>query len=257
MLCAEMPPKGADSDTHKYIFFTDIPRGNPMEVIMKNRYFTSKKIAHLAILLALVIVLQIVGTLIGKLGVTAPSLVLIPIVLGAVLLGPAAGALLGFLFGVIVVVMGATGMDYFTFVLLGEQPVLTALLCLIKGTAAGLVSGFLFRAIRKKNDRAGVIVASLAAPIVNTGLFILGALFMSDTLSANLVPDGQTVLYFLVIGCAGLNFIFEFLINAVASPAIYTVMKVRSSSRRASVSADEEAASSDTHRAPVAAKENK
>ena len=49
---------------------------------------------------------------------------------------------------------------------------------------------------------------------------------MSDTLNANFVADGQSVLYFLVIGCAGLNFIFEFIINAVASPAIYTVVRV-------------------------------
>ena len=49
---------------------------------------------------------------------------------------------------------------------------------------------------------------------------------MSDTLNANFVADGTTVMYFLVIGCAGINFIIEFIVNAVASPAIYTVERV-------------------------------
>ena len=192
----------------------------------KSKFYSAKNIATLAVLLALVIVLQLVGTVIGNLGVTAPSLVLIPIVLGAVLLGPAGGAILGFAFGLVVVLAGIFGMDKFTFILFSDHPFLTVLLCRVKGTAAGVASGLIFKALRGKNENAAVITASLAAPIVNTGLFILGALLMSDTLKANFVADGQTVLYFLVIVCAGLNFIFEFIINAVASPAIYTVWRI-------------------------------
>ena len=56
-----------------------------------SRFFTSRNIAFLAVLLALVIVLQIWASAI-PLGATRISLTLIPIVLGAVLLGPAAGA---------------------------------------------------------------------------------------------------------------------------------------------------------------------
>jgi len=66
-----------------------------------------------------------------------------------------------------------------------------------------------------------VFGATAIAPILNTGLFILGALLMSDTLSANFVADGSTVIYFLVIGCAGINFIVEFLVNLVVSPGLY------------------------------------
>ena len=191
-----------------------------------NAFFSSKNIAYLAVLLALVIALQLVGTMIGNLGVTAPSLVLIPIVLGAVLLGPLAGGILGFAFGVVVILAGIFGMDKFTLILFTDHPFLTVLLCLFKGTAAGVASGWLFRALQNRNRNAAVVTASLAAPIVNTGLFILGALLMSDTLNANFVADGQTVLYFLIIVCAGLNSIFEVIINAVASPAIYTVVRV-------------------------------
>ena len=191
----------------------------------RKRFFTSRNIAFLAVLLALVIVLQVFASAV-PIGATRISLTLIPIVLGAVLLGPLAGAFLGAAFGVVVIVVALTGGDPFTFTLFGDHPVLTVALCLIKGAAAGFVAGLLYKAIRKKNEYAAVLTASLAAPVVNTGLFILGALLMSNTLNANFVADGTTVMYFLVIGCAGINFIIEFIVNAVASPAIYTVERV-------------------------------
>ena len=49
---------------------------------------------------------------------------------------------------------------------------------------------------------------------------------MSDTLNSNFVADGQTLVYFLFIGCAGINFIIEFAINMVLSPAVFTVDRV-------------------------------
>lgn len=191
-----------------------------------SRFFTSRNIAFLAVLLALVIVLQIWASAI-PLGATRISLTLIPIVLGAVLLGPAAGAFLGAAFGIVVVVVAVAGGDPFTLTLLSDNPALTVLLCLVKGAAAGAAAGLLFKLVRRKNEYAAVFAAALSAPVVNTGLFILGALLMSDTLiGANFVADGTTVLYFLVIGCAGLNFVVEFIVNAVASPAIYTVERL-------------------------------
>ena len=49
---------------------------------------------------------------------------------------------------------------------------------------------------------------------------------MSDTLSANFVADGTTVLYFLIIGCAGVNFLFEFALNLIVAPAIARIVAV-------------------------------
>ena len=198
-----------------------------MEVIMiaKRKFFSAKRVTGLAVLLALVIVLQLWGNNI-KIGATGLSFVLVPIVLGGVLFGPSAGAFLGLVFGFITLMYGVTGADPFTAVLFAEHPFLTSAVCLVKGTAAGLAAGLLFRLIEKKNGYVGVFVASAAAPVVNTGLFILGALLMSDTLSANFVADGSTVLYFLIIGCAGINFLVELAINLMLSPAMYSVIRV-------------------------------
>ena len=184
------------------------------------------KMTELAILTAIIVVLQLSGTAIKIPGGTSISLVLLPIVVGAILLGPLCGAFLGFVFGLITFLMGAFGVDYFTFVLFTDHPVWTAVVCLGKAICAGLVAGLLYKAIATKAPRAATFVAAAAAPIVNTGLFILGALLMSDTLSANFVADGTTVLYFLIIGCAGVNFLFEFALNLIVAPAIARIVAV-------------------------------
>ncbi|MBQ8907013.1 MAG: ECF transporter S component [Clostridia bacterium] len=187
------------------------------------------RLVQLAILTAIIVVLQLTGTAIklNFLG-TSISLVLVPIVLGAMLLGAKAGAFLGFVFGVIAFVAGGVfGGDFFTYTLFQAQPFFTGLICIVKGTAAGLCAGLVYNAVLKLpkgNSLLATFLASAAAPVVNTGLFILGGLLLvSDTLNANFVAEGQTLIYFLVIGCAGINFLLELALNLVAAPAIFRV----------------------------------
>lgn len=203
----------------------------------RKKFFTSRNIAFLAVLTALVVVLQLWGSYI-RIGGTNLSFVLVPIVLGAVMLGPLAGAFLGLLFGAIVIGMGIAS-DPFTIFLFSQNPFGTVALCLLKGLAAGLVPGLLFRLIRGKNKYAAVIAASVAAPVCNTGIFILGCLLMSGTIGAYIQSTealaGMSVMYFLVIGCAGINFLIEFAINAVASPVVFRVSEIIArTSRRSS-----------------------
>ena len=192
---------------------------------MKESYFSAKRLTGIAVLLAFVIVFQMLGGVL-KIGTTSLSLVLVPIVLGGMLFGVRAGAILGFSFGLITLIYGIAGWDPFTLVLLTEHPIITSLLCLGKGTAAGACSAAVFKLLKGKNEWVATIVSSAVAPVVNTGLFVLGALLMSDTLSAHFVADGMTVFYFLTIICAGVNFLVELAINLVASPVIYRVVGV-------------------------------
>lgn len=190
---------------------------------MKTTKQNTLKMVELAVLMALVAVLQITGTGI-MLGGTPVSLVLIPIALGAMLLGPWAGALLGLEFGVIVFLAGLFGADGFTFILIQDHPIYTAILCLGKGALAGLAAGIVYRLLEKKNVYAAVFAAAAATPIVNTAIFILGALGMQQTLVSNFLAEGQTVIYFLVVVCAGINFIFEFCLNLLVAPALARVV---------------------------------
>ncbi len=199
--------------------------GVSSQSVIVKRYFNARTISYLAVLIAIVCVLQIMGVTI-KIGATQMSLVLVPIVLGGLILGPLAGGILGFIFGLIVLIQGICGADGFTFLVFSDHPYITTAVCLVKGTAAGLAAGWIYDLLKNKNKTLAAFLAAGAAPIVNTGLFILGALFMSDTLRANYVADGTTVIYFLVIACAGVNFILEFAVNLICAPAIRRVTEV-------------------------------
>jgi uncharacterized membrane protein len=184
------------------------------------------KMVLMACLISIVVIFQLMGTFIKIGPSTSVSLVLIPIVIGSVLLGPVAGAVLGAVFGIVVLLSGINGTDVFTATLWQNQPLETALLCIGKGALAGLCSGLIYKALKNVNDVVAVIAASAIAPIVNTGVFILGGLFMvNNTLNSNFV-NGTTLIYYLVIVCAGINFIAEFILNIVVSPAIKTIINV-------------------------------
>ena len=194
---------------------------------MKNEKHTSVvRLTSLALLAALIVVLQTVASGI-KIGPVPISLTLVPIVVGAILFGPGAGAFLGGVFGVVCLIAGIAGTDQFTNLLWVANPFWLTVICVGKAVLCGWVAGLVYRALEKRQT-LGCIAAAICAPIVNTGLFILGGLLLvNGTLSANLAnfgAGGQTVVYFLIIGCAGLNFIAEFLVNLVVSPAINTIV---------------------------------
>jgi len=184
------------------------------------------KMVLMACLISIVIIFQIMGTFIKISPTTSVSLVLIPIVIGSILLGPISGAVLGAVFGIVVLASGINGTEVFTATLWQNQPVETAILCIGKGALAGLCSGLVYKLLSKFNDLVAVFAASAVAPIVNTGVFILGGLFMvNETLNSNFV-NGTTLIYYLVIVCAGFNFIAEFILNIVVSPAIKTIINI-------------------------------
>ncbi len=194
------------------------------------------RLAQTALLVALVVVLQLLGSFI-KIGPLPMSFVLVPIVIGAFLLGPKTGAFLGFVFGVITAVMGITGVDAFSALLWGVNPIMFVVICLLKATLAGWGAGLIYKALNRLCKGKGItgvtVVASVCAPIINTGIFVLGMLvFFNDTMASlpSLYPDAfgqhQNALQVVFLGLAGVNFIGEFLVNLVLSPAVVRIIDI-------------------------------
>ena len=226
----------ADSTVHKYKYFlfADTLR-DPTEVKMVKRrsnFFSARNIAFLAVLTALVIVLQIWGSAIpiGVAGLNL-SFVLIPITLGAIILGPVAGLFLGFVFGFVVLMSGVTGTNFFTAYVLNDSPFFACVTILLKGMAAGFVAGILYKLISKKNKYVAVFVSSATVPVLNTALFILGSLCMSGSLNtfvSEYMPSfsGRNIMYIIIVGFVSFNFLVELGINLICAPALYTVERV-------------------------------
>lgn len=189
----------------------------------EKKFFSAKNITMLAILIALVAVLQALGGTI-VIGTVQLNFTLIPIVLGAILLGPLAGALLGFVCGVVVLIQVIMGLVPFYVIIWTNSPVVTFFTCIVKTTVAGWIAGILFKAVAKKNRYAAVFAASGIVPVVNTGLFIIGCLLMSKTMA--LMAEGTNVLVFILVSVVTFNFFIELAINLIVAPALHTVYRV-------------------------------
>ncbi len=189
----------------------------------KNNYFTARRVTWLAILLSLVIVLQTFGGSIN-IGAVQLNFTLIPIVLGAILLGPIAGLVLGFACGVVVLIQVIVGLVPFYTLIWTETPLVAALTCIVKTSVAGLLCGYVYKIIEKKNAYVAVFVASSIVPVVNTGLFVLGCLGMWDAIVT--IAGGSNIFGFIIISLVGVNFFIELAVNVLVAPALYKVIKI-------------------------------
>jgi len=188
---------------------------------MEQKRIATRTLTGLALFTAIVVVLQLLGSFI-RFGPFSISLVLVPIVVGAALYGPAAGAWLGFVFGLVVLLSG----DAAAF--LAVNPLGTILTVLVKGAGAGFLAGLCYRALAKVNDWLAVIAAAVVAPVVNTGIFLVGCLlFFMPTITEWATAMGfPSVGNYMIFGLVGANFLFELLFNIVLSPVIVRLIKI-------------------------------
>ncbi len=183
----------------------------------------TRRLAGLALLTGLVLVLQICATFFLNLGGFPITAALIPIVVGAALYGPAAGACLGAVFGIVTALACGLGLDPAGYILFTARPLMTTALCLLKGILAGWLPGLVYAALGRRHPTRGGFLASVSAPVVNTGVFAAGVvLFYPAVLEA--WAGGTSVAYYLVAVLIGVNFLVEFTVNAVLSTVVVRVL---------------------------------
>ena len=192
---------------------------------MKNKLtFSAKQITGIAVLIALVIVLQAVGGSI-PIGAIQLNFTLIPIVLSGIIFGALAGALTGFACGVVVLIQVITAPAGLYALMWAGDPIVVVLVCLLKTTVAGFLAGYVYDLIAKKNKMVATFVASAIVPIVNTALFIIGCLFMTNSIYFSASESGQNVFAYIIIVLVSFNFFFELAVNLIVAPALSRVLK--------------------------------
>ena len=182
--------------------------------------FETKKIVGLSVLTAIIIVLQALAISI-RFGIFNITLVLIPIVVGAALYGYKAGAWLGFVFSVVVLFTDAGAF-------LAISVPGTIITVILKGTLAGLAAGIVYLALEKVNKYLACVVAAICAPIVNTGIFLIGCrLFFYETIKGWAEGAGfASAGAFMIVGLVGTNFLVEMAINIILSPTILRLVNL-------------------------------
>lgn len=191
---------------------------------MTNGTDSTRRLVGMSIFTAMVVVLQVFATFV-KFGPFSITLALAPIVVGAALYGPKAGAWLGTAFGAVVLIMCIVGADIGGAILWNANPAVTAILCIVKGCAAGYISGLVYKALSGKSVTFRVIAAALCSPIVNTGIFVLAmVLFYHNTLVQ--WAGGSDLFIYVFTALIGVNFLVELLVNTALAPVIARIIKI-------------------------------
>ena len=139
-----------------------------------------RTLTRLALLVAIELVMKAIGLGSVPMGPLYMSFLTLPIAVGAITMGPAAGAVLGGVFGAVSFYDAVTGASAMTGALFQVSPVNTFILCVGMRVLMGLCVGLIFSGL-KKFDKPGTwsyILSAMCAPALNT-LFFMGYIVLA------------------------------------------------------------------------------
>lgn len=159
------------------------------------------------------------------------TLLVIPVVIGAINLGPYYGTLLGFTFG-LSSFFQCFGFSAFGTTLFGINPWYTAIVCIIPRTLMGLCVALIFQGLNKvvKKDIINHIIACVSGALLNTVFFMTAfclCFYNTEFVMGFRDALGSTNAFIFVILFVGINGLVEALINfiigAIVSKTLYYV----------------------------------
>ena len=176
----------------------------------------TRTLVQLALLTAVIILMGFTPLGFLKIGTIEITFLVIPVAIGAIMLGQKGGAILGLVFG-LVSFFQCFGYSQFGVLLFGINPWFTAILCIIPRVLCGWLPGLFFELISKKtkNNTVPCLVASLACPILNTILFVSFFILMFGTNAQILELFGTTSIFGIIVGLITLNALIEAGVGAV------------------------------------------
>lgn len=160
----------------------------------------SKTLTQMALLTAIILLMAFTPLGYLRTGVIEITFIMIPVVIGAILLGPGCGAALGGVFGITSFIQ-CFGMSPLGAMLLQVNWFYTLVVCLVPRVLMGWLAGLIFKALYKV-DRTRLLsfaAASLSGAVLNTIFFVsaLGLLFYNTVLGMA-TESGVSVLTFLL-----------------------------------------------------------
>ena len=170
-----------------------------------------KLMTQLALLIAIEAVMKLTGLHNIPLGPINMSLLTIPVAIGAIVLGPLSGAVLGFVFGALSFMDAITGASAMTSTFMTISAINTFILCVVMRTLMGWCVGLIYAALKKvMKSNVRYFIAAACAPLLNT-LFFMGyiviAFYNTDYIQALCTSLGATnplIFVALLVGMQGL-----------------------------------------------------
>lgn len=200
---------------------------------MESKKFSTKQFVEMALLTAVILLLAF--TPIGYIRTFGLeiTLIVVPVTVGAVTLGPAAGAVLGAVFGITSFIQ-CFGMSPFGAVLLGINPFATFVVCVVSRILMGWLTGLIYQALKnvRQIKKAAVVIANLIGPFLNT-CFFMGTLVLCFYHTEYIQGLAQSMkvsnVFAFIVAFVGVNGLIEaavcFVVGSAISKALLVVLK--------------------------------
>ena len=146
----------------------------------KKRGMNIAILAQVAVLVAIMLVMQLTGINSIRIGPLKMSFMTLPVAIGAMLVGPGAGAILGGVFGLLSFWSAVSGTGGLTTFFFQYKPFSTFLLCVGTRVLMGFICGLIFKLVSRldKDEKTwSYFVGALSAPLLNT-IFFMGYIIL-------------------------------------------------------------------------------
>ena len=179
---------------------------------MKHKKMDTRKMVSTAMLCALLLMMSFTPLGYLNIGPLAITFNMIPVAIGAVVLGPVGGMMLGGMFGItsFLQCLGIGGTSAMGVILFEINPLFAFVQRFLPRLLAGLLSGYIYKGVKRLgNNSVACFVTGFTAALLNTALFMsaLVLLFGSTDYMRGLI-GGRNVIVFI---CAfvGINAVVE------------------------------------------------
>lgn len=194
---------------------------------MKQKNTRTRFLVELAVLTALELLLEMTGLGYIHTAGLEFTIMQVPVIVGAIVLGPTAGAILGTVFG-LTSFWQCFGKSFFGATLLSIDPIATFLTCVVPRVLMGLLCGLLFRWLgRQKKSALRCCVVGLSGALLNTVLF-MGLLVSLFGRTEYLLSMGSDNVLGFIVTMVGVQGVLEAVICCVVSGSVsYALLKAR------------------------------
>lgn len=175
-------------------------------------------LTQLAILIAVIIIMAFTPLGYIRMPGLEITFVMIPVIIGAITIGPGAGAFLGGVFGLTSFIQ-CFGMSPFGTTLFGISPVYCFITCIVTRVLMGWCCGLIFKAFGKKTITA-YSVASLCGALLNTLFFMSALILLYGNTEFILNLRGAMSVIGFVVAFVGLNGLIEAIACFIIATAI-------------------------------------
>lgn len=191
-------------------------------------------LTQMALLTAIVIIMAYTPLGYLKVAIVDITFIVVPVAVGAVMLGVKAGAFLGLVFGLTSFAQAFSGMSSLGTLMFNTKPLAAAFCCIVPRIIVGIMPAIVYHGMSKlcKKRVINIAVSCLVAPLTNTLLFITcSVLLFHETLTGFFSYNGENVIVFLgwMFATVAVNAILEalacLLIGSAICNALWSVVK--------------------------------